>query len=267
MRKIGICLFICFVFWGQATTAFASIGDSVKSMAEQSEQFFKYVKAEDWIEAREALWQLTAAFSEHNWEDSDVSVEGIHALSGTLIQAKQALTSAQLDTNKIQQEAIRVRLGIDALQNREQPLWHHYFNVLKKDLSHLREVLSSGNKTDIEQGVERLRAHYMMIEPALYVTRSAEVVEQVRSLFDFMDRQIHDVSVNRRQLQEAVDQWDQLLIPLFYGSDEEVLAVSATPFTPIMYTTWLLAILIGAVLTYVVWRKAQAPQRIPFHRR
>ena len=264
MRKIGICIFICFVFLGCASS-FASIG--VESLVKQSELFYTLSKAEEWIEAREALWQLTAAFSEYNWEDEDVSVEGIHALSGTLIQAKRALTRTQLDRDEIQHVAIRVRLGIDALQNREQPLWHHYFNVLKKDLSHLREVVMSGNKADIEKAVHRLHSHYKMIEPALYVARSAEVVEQVRSLFDFMGQQIHDVSVNRRQLLEAVEQWEQLLIPLFYGSDEEVLAVAAAPFTPIMYATWLLAALIGGVLTYVTWRKAQARQYIPFNSR
>lgn len=259
MVRTGLVVFISFFFLVNAVSP-AMASDSVESMSQQAEKFYELTKEEQWLEAREALWQVTTTFSQFNWEDMDVSVEGIHALSESLIEARQSLTKIELDPHEVQMHAIRVRLGVDALHHREQPLWHHYYKVLKDDVDKLNSAVSSGDKKEVQQAVDRLYAHYQLIQPALYVDRTPEVVQQVNALFVYMDEQIHDVSVNRDQLQETVDRWGDMLVPLFYGSDEEVLAVAATPDVPIVYTTWFLAILIGAVLTYVAWRKAQAEQ-------
>lgn len=261
MFRMIVCWLSCFLL-SLSLVALASANDSVGSMMKLSEEFYTLTKEEKWLEARNTLWKLTSTFSQHNWEDMNVSVEGIHALSDALIQAKHALSKAELDPHEVRMHGIRVRLGVDALQNREQPLWHRYYNVLKQDIAQLKNSVPTGDKAEVQQAIDRLYAHYMLIQPALYVTRSPEVAEQVNALFVFMNKQIHDVTINRPQLQEAVRQWEQMLSPLFYGTDEEVLAVGHLPEYPIFLTTWLLAVLIGAVLTYVVWRKAQAEKII-----
>lgn len=268
MGKTGICLCLCVLFTLNAVpVSHAAASDSVESMAELSEEFYDLAKGEEWLEARNVLWKLTTAFSQHNWEDMNVSVEGIHALSEALIQAKQALAKVELDPHEVRMQTVKVRLGIDALQNRKQPLWHRYYSVLREDIAQLKEVVPTGEKADVQQAIDRLYAHYHLIQPALYVARSPEVVEQVNSLFGFMGNQLNDVTINREQLRKAVDQWERLLDPLFYGTDEEVLAVATVPEYPIVLTTWLLAILIGAVLTYVIWKKAQVEQMTHFKRR
>lgn len=261
MFRIGICVLISFLI-SVSVVPLASASDSVESMANLSEEFYTLTKEAKWLEARNTLWKLTSTFSQHNWEDMNISVEGIHALSDALIQAKQALSRAELDPHEVRMHGIRVRLGVDALQNREQLLWHRYYNVLKEDIAQLKRTVPTGAKADVQQATDRLYAHYMLIQPALYVARSPEVVEQVNALFTYMHNQIHDVTINRQQLQDAVGQWEQILNPLFYGTDNEVLAVAHLPEFPIFLATWLLAVLIGAVLTYVVWRKAQAEQII-----
>lgn len=260
MFKTGLRLCIGLVFFLSTMTFAVAMNDSTRSMSKQAEQFYKLVKDEKLVESREALWQLTTTFSAFNWEDTNVSVEGIHALSETLIQAKQALTRAELNVHEVHMHAIRVRLAIDALQNREQPLWHQYYKVLKHDLTDLKTVIPKGDKHQIKQAVDRLNAHYNLIKPSLYVARTPEVLEQVSALFAFMDDQTKGVSVNREQLQTAAERWENLLDPLFYGSDQEALAAAAVPDYPIIYTTWFLAILIGSVLTYVIWKKARAEQ-------
>lgn len=239
-----------------------SAQDSLESMVQLSEEFYTLTKTEDWTEARNTLWKLTNTFSRHNWKDADLSVEGLHALSDALIQAKRALTKANPDGHEILMHGIRVRLGFDALENREQPLWHRYYSTLKQDVAQLKDAVPTEEKTEIQQSLDRLYAHYHLIQPALYVSRTPEVIERVDALFTYMEEQIHGVTVNRQQLQQAVEQWEKLIPPLFYGTDAEVLAVGQLPEYPIHLTTWLLAVLIGGVLTYVVWRKAQGEQVI-----
>lgn len=257
MLRIGMGALVLMLIFGIVVPVVLA-NDAVASMATWAEEFHTLSKAEEWPEAREALWKLTTRFSQHNWADMDVSVEGIHALSEALIHAKDTLTRMQLDAHEVQMHAVRLRLGIDALQKREQPLWHRYYKVLKKDVSELQKSVATGDKVQVQQAIDRLHAHYQLIQPALYVSRAPQVVEEVNALFRFMNKQIHDVAINRQPLQEAAAQWERLLDPLFYGSDEEVLAASDVPEYPVVLVTWLLAIFIGTVLTYVVWKKFQA---------
>lgn len=257
MMRVGMVLLMLMLSLGSVAPV-TSADDGVDSMSAWAEEFHAKSLAEEWPEAREALWKLTAKFSQHNWADMDVSVEGIHALSEALVQAKDALTNTQLDAHVVQMHATRLRLGIDALQKRKQPLWHRYYDVLKKDVSELQKQVIAGDKTEVQQALDRLHAHYQLIQPTLYVSRAPQVVEELNALFHFMYKQIHDMAINRQPLQGAVTQWERLLDPLFYGSDEEVLAASDVPEYPVVLSTWLLAILVGTVLTYVIWKKSQA---------
>lgn len=263
MLRTGLYLIIVIsLVTGAFATGKAAGTTADASMPRLSEEFYSCVKEAEWLEARRKLEMLTAAFKEHNWNEADLSVEGIHALADVLIAAKHALTRARPDEHEVQMRALQVRLAVDALEERKQPLWHHYYNVLDDDVKHLREQISAGSKDDLESAVRRLYAHYELIQPALYISRTPEAVKQANALLAFMDKQIRGVAVNREPLREAAAQWDELVYPLFYGTDEEVLAVSTAHESPLVLTSWLLATVIGTVLLYVAWRKARAENTI-----
>ncbi|WP_054949639.1 sporulation protein YpjB [Numidum massiliense] len=222
-----------------------------------SRQVLTYAKKGDWLAARAELWNLSTAFSQYNWKDAAVSVEGIHALADTLVRARQALTKAAIEAEDVRLHAVRLRLAFDALERREQPLWHAYYDVLTRDAAHLRRVLPKGRKADIVAAVDRLHSHYTLIEPALYVARTPGVVQQVNALFAATETHIRDTGINREPLIQLADHWQKIWHPLFYGTDEEVMAVKVWSVSPLYPVAWLLAGLIGSVLAFVAWSKAQ----------
>lgn len=252
---IGVIMTVLFAFY-LVTVAHAI--DTVRSMSRMSNDYLTLIQKGEWLEAREKLWQLTALFQQQNWRDLDVSVEGIHAISDVLIHGKRSLTRTHPDAHEVEMYAVQIRLSFDALEKREQPLWHNYYRVLKDDVQLLKQAAERGNKEDAVQAVKRLHAHFALIRPALYVSRTPEVIERVQSLITFTEAQAQRVEINRKPLKKAVETWEKLLEPLFFGADEEVLAVGNIPSPPVFVFTWLLAIAIGSVLAYVAWRKARA---------
>jgi hypothetical protein len=91
----------------------------------------------------------------------------------------------------------------------------------------------------------------VILRPALVVTKSTTTVQKVDSLFLFLER-----DSNRDHQMIALNQLRRLWYPLFYGSEQDVLAVT-NPDGKVPISTFLsiISIIIIGILTFVSWRK------------
>ncbi|MXQ52576.1 sporulation protein YpjB [Shimazuella alba] len=209
----------------------------------------KEVDAGRYVEARQKLEELADLFSHSNFAGKQLSVQAIQALSTTIIDLEGRLNRITPNPVELNFYAKRLLLAFDAVGHSYQPMWKTYYPVLKRQVDKMLADLKKNR--DIREEINILHNHYVILRPALIVAKSPITVQKVDSLFLFLDRN----SDKNHQI-VALNQLKRLLYPLFYGSEQDVLAVT-NPYGKVPISTFLfiISVIIIGILTYVSWRK------------
>ncbi|SEN28514.1 sporulation protein YpjB [Lihuaxuella thermophila] len=214
------------------------------------------VEKEDLQEARTQLAQLAHLFSKSNLADKNLSVEGIHALSDVIMDTERNLNRISPDEIKLRVAVTRLQITFDAVSHPHQPLWKQYYNPMNNQLKLIREAIKQEDSASVQDAIDQFYDDYQMIRPALIVSKSPYIVEKVDSIITFIRKQR-----DPGQLQAGVSRLERMLQPLFFGSEQEVLAV----YSPLdglslyAFAGWVSALIV-MVLGYVSWRKYRATQ-------
>jgi sporulation protein YpjB len=207
------------------------------------------VDAGRYVEARQKLDDLAKRFSHSNFAEKELSVQAIQALSTTIIDLEGKLNRITPNPNELNFYAKRLLMTFDAVRHPYQPMWKSYYSVLKRQVDKM--ILEIKQKKDIRVELNILHNHYVILRPALVVAKSTTTVQKVDSLFLFLER-----DSNRDHQMIALNQLRRLWYPLFYGSEQDVLAVT-NPDGKVPISTFLsiISIIIIGILTFVSWRK------------
>ncbi len=224
------------------------ISDS-KQWTSSATRIVKEVDAGRYVEARQELDELAKQFSRSNFAEKELSVQAIQALSTCIIDLEGRLNRITPNPNELNFYAKRLLITFDATRHSNQPMWQSYYLVLKRQLDKM--LVDSTQNKDIREELNILHNHYVILRPALVVTKSPITVQKVDSLFLFLER-----DSNKDHQQVALGQLKKLLFPLFYGSEQDVLAVT-NPNGKVPISTFLsiISVIIIGILTFVSWRK------------
>ncbi len=252
MRWFIFLLIFSFVFLqagaGHADESFAQEKETWSGLANQVSE---YVNEQNYLAARDALAILSKRFANSNLVDQKLTVPAIHTLSAMIMDLERNLNQVRPSPSKIKQSALRMQIAFDAVSHSHQPLWLQYYSRLKQDADLLSEAARAKNKMDYEKRLVSFYDHYLLIRPALVVSKSQITVEKLDSLMTFI-RKTEDWSDRERGLK----QWKSLMYPLFYGSEKDVMAaVHKWNENVIKQMIFLMLGLIVSVLVYVSWRK------------
>jgi sporulation protein YpjB len=212
-------------------------------------RIMKEVDAGRYVEARQELEELARQFSRSNFAEKELSVQAIQALSTSIIDLEGRLNRITPNPNELNFYAKRLLLTFDATRNSHQPMWQSYYPVLKRQVDKM--IADSKQNKDIREELNILHNHYVILRPALIVAKSSITVQKVDSLFLFLEK-----DSNKDHQQIALGQLKKLLFPLFYGSEQDVLAVT-NPNGKVPVSTFLsiISVIIIGILTFVSWRK------------
>ncbi|MGQ4678232.1 sporulation protein YpjB [Paenibacillus polymyxa] len=158
-----------------------------------------------------------------------LSVEAIHALSGSILEVQQATQSVQASPDEWVKAAANLRLATDAIAHPRQPLWQQYYKILREDISGLNNQFAKGNMKGFKAGTEVLEDHYETIRTAALIHGRTTEVVRTDSWISYVkglgDQQNADASAIRG----ALDQGNPTLNALF-GREKDATALA--PFIP-----------------------------------
>ncbi|MFC7442106.1 sporulation protein YpjB [Laceyella putida] len=201
--------------------------------------------------AREDLAVLARQFSKADWLSKKLTLEAVHILAEVLMELEWSLNQVRPDPTKLAQATERMRLAFDALSHPNQPLWQRYYEPLKEGVAEVKQAVKRKQDQQTRQAIEELYAKVQLVRPALIVAKSPYAVHKMDSLITFIRKE-----KQFDRLASAVGQLEQLLYPLFYGSEQDVMAtVNSWNEAEVISLTYWLMLLIVAVLAYVAWRK------------
>lgn len=187
-----------------------------------------------------------------------LSVEAIHALSGSILEVQQATQSVQASPDEWVKAAANLRLATDALAHPRQPLWQQYYKILKEDVSGLNSQFAKGNMKGFKAGTVVLEDHYETIRTAALIHGRTSEVVRADSWISYVkglgDQQNADASAIRG----ALDQGNPTFNALF-GREKDATALA--PFIPReseRRAELAIGIIVLLALVYAGYRKYRA---------
>jgi sporulation protein YpjB len=270
---IGCCCFLFFLDQGRAERV------NAEAWTQDAERIHQLVKEKQWTEARETLAKLAAGYSRADFSGQDISLEAIHALSECLLDLEGKLNQVRPDPASILSSAVRLRLAFDALSHPNQPLWHGRYQDIIRKAEAVERAVKSGEGEEVRKAVAALDGEYRLIRPAVVVSKSPQTVEKVDSMMAYLRTQANLAEMDREALMDGVKRFKQMMDPLFYGSEKDVVSLGRSMEVPEVLPFLWVGGMIALVLAYVGWRmyraeqvavRAEGPVRsvgsTPFHR-
>lgn len=225
-----------------------------------SQKLVDQTKNNQIAEARNTLALLSETFTRVNF-DGIATVEGIEALSSTIIKTKHAFAPIKLQQEEALYFVTMLHLGIDALNHEQRPLWQRYDRVLIQDVEEIEKFMNNHQWTDVDNQLVLLQRHFELIRPAIFITYSAQVVQKMDSLVQFTQQQFNQSEVNHSQVTFALTQLKEALDALFRGEEKDVFSTGTFPESPILITFMVGSIVI-TVLSFVAWKRYRIEQQV-----
>ncbi|MEC0181842.1 sporulation protein YpjB [Paenibacillus peoriae] len=184
-----------------------------------------------------------------------LSVEAIHALSGSILEVQQATQSVQASPDEWVKAAANLRLATDALAHPRQPLWQQYYKILKEDVSGLNTQFAKGNMKGFAAGAAVLEDHYVTIRTAALIHGKTSEVVRTDSWISYVKGLGDQQNVNASAIRGALEQGNPTFNALF-GREKDATALA--PFIPReseRRAELAIGMMVLLVLTYVGYRK------------
>ncbi|MEC0373269.1 sporulation protein YpjB [Paenibacillus chibensis] len=218
------------------------------------EQLYQHVLAGDINRVQVDLQQVDMIFKNSQLQKL-TTVEGIHALSESIIEMKEAVARVQLDSDQWLTASAKLRMAADGLSNTKQPLWLQYYKLIREELSQMKTESEKGDPLAVKQAYERLQTHYEIIRPAVVIQRKPEDVTMADSWLSYAGGLVNAVSPQPGQIQKMIEQGEEMFNGLF-GKKKDYPALA--PLDQVNGTwPWLIwaGAFIIAALVYTAYRK------------
>ncbi|MFD1426098.1 sporulation protein YpjB [Kroppenstedtia sanguinis] len=248
------------IWLGGSGWAWASGKESVEGWSQQAERVDQLVREGKVGKAQEELSQLASRFSQGDFSEVHLSVEGIGALSDTLVDLDQELVRVMRRPQRLREASERLRLAFDALAHPDQPLWQGYVSKIGNDIGEIQRGIKKDHPETVLSGAEKLKVHFGQIEPALWVSRHPETAGRIQSYVYSLKSQAGKSPVTWVPLQSALEQWEPMIQPSMLREEEGVWAVSGESpdwRLPAFTVSGVLLLALG----YVGWRKYRSEQQ------
>jgi sporulation protein YpjB len=181
------------------------------------------------------------------------TVEGVQALTGSVIEAKRELNAAAYTKMEGQQAAARVRLATDALTHKNEPMWLQYYKGMKESVSSLQHAVQASKAEEAKKSLAGLSEQYKVIRPSVIINRTPSEVERLESLFSFMNTQLNAAKWDTKNIIGGIDHLNKELDKIFQRKDAEAFVPIVEPSSPTLGIAFLGSIIV-AVLAFAAWR-------------
>ncbi|WP_281886986.1 sporulation protein YpjB [Paenibacillus sp. YYML68] len=224
----------------------------IKLLNETADGMYQKVQKGDIAGGRELLLQLSDQVTNISF-DGIASVEGINALTETVVEGKRVLNAVKFDPAAGQIAAAKIRLATDALTHANQPLWLQFYKQLQDDVNAIEQAAKTSDKTALKNATVLLEQHYAIVHPSLIISRPEADVERMDSLITFIQTQADNQGMPYRNVLNAVPPLRQALDKLFMKRETTAFLPYPEPQNPLLWTA-IFGSVIMAALGFAGWR-------------
>jgi sporulation protein YpjB len=189
-------------------------------------------------------------------------VEGVQALAECIVEMKVATAQASIQPELWLNTAAKLRLAADSLSNREEPLWHQYYKVVREDLALMQNQLIENNKLGLKKNYDSLQSHYELIRPAIVIQKKPFEVNMIDTWISYIGGLISSNTSKPESIRSAIIQGEELVNTLFGKKRDEPAFLAYLDRHSYQNGIWIVAIFILSALIYVGYRKYKGEQRI-----
>ncbi|HZG85267.1 sporulation protein YpjB [Paenibacillus sp.] len=234
---------------------------TMRQMDEAAESAFQSAQRGDLSETKTRVAQLSVLSTKLSY-DGLTTVEGVEAVTGSITGAMQALNSVSPDKGAVVTKVASVRLAVDALAHRQQPMWLEYRAPLEETLDRMASAVEAKDDPQASEALAAWRVRIAVVRPAIVVSRDAAEAVKLDSITAFLTNGLR--SADWDGLAQAMPSLKSALVEVFAGEDRETvspLLPTAEPPHPILWSFGLGSFIV-AVLGYVAWRKYTGEQGV-----
>lgn len=256
-----LCAALLFALLPQAVSgayeaAPAQTADQKQQLAldQAAAALYKHAKEGNIIEVRRRLAEVVQLFGSGSIQKA-MSVEGIHAFSGAILDVQEAVNAAGMSPEGVIEAAAGLRLAADVLAHPKEPLWQQYYKILYEDLKEAENQFAKGSVSGFTAAVEKLESHYDTIRPAAIISMPSSSVNRTDSWLSFVKGAGGNPNTDPAAVKSALIAGRETLNVLF-GRERD-----AAAFGPFMLAAddealeWLIGCVILAALVYAGIRK------------
>ncbi|SDC42015.1 sporulation protein YpjB [Paenibacillus sp. CF095] len=245
-----------------------STSNSIAQLNEEAAILYRQALENNIEEVRGSILRISKSL-EHISFEGQTTVEGIHALSETIVEVKQAVVKVKNDDASLQQSSAKLRLAADSLANPTKPLWLQYYKIVKNDLDALSAATNQGQTAAVlANRYTVLEEHYETIRPAALIRREPYEIAQMDAWLSHTKGLTAAKQPDLAQLKNMVGHGEELVNQLFGREKDESAFVPFVQGPDRRAAGLLISSVIVATLSYAGYRKYRAQQQgiFPFRR-
>ncbi|MEK4367839.1 MULTISPECIES: sporulation protein YpjB [unclassified Paenibacillus] len=245
-----------------------STSNSIAKLNEEAAILYRQALENNIEEVRGSILRISKSL-EHISFEGQTTVEGIHALSETIVEVKQAVVKVKNDDASLQQSSAKLRLAADSLANPTKPLWLQYYKIVKNDLDALSAATNQGQTAAVlANRYTVLEEHYETIRPAALIRREPYEIAQIDAWLSHTKGLTAAKQPDLAQLKSMVGHGEELVNKLFGREKDESAFVPFVQGPDRRAAGLLISSVIVATLSYAGYRKYRAQQQgiFPFRR-
>jgi sporulation protein YpjB len=218
-----------------------------------ADSFYKKVNAGSMEEARNELNEIGVIVTQIEF-DGIASVEGVEALTETIVSGKGVFNAVRLKEDEALIVAAKIRLLSDALTHPHHPMWLQYHKVLSEDIRSLEQSVKQEKVDDAKHAVRSLEHHYSIVRPSLMISRDAVGVKKMDSMLAFIQKEMAQGSIEYARIESVFNPLLLVLDELFMKKHQQAYAPFTDGNRPMIWSMGI-GTAIVVVLAYVAWRK------------
>lgn len=225
----------------------------IEELNRKAEIVFQYVREDNPEQARVELHELGQLVSQMSFHGI-TNVEGIEALTHSIVEGKESLNAVQYEPQKSMYAAIQIRLAVDALKKSRNAMWLQYEKVFSEDVKRMRAAIDGNEREAMVSSFEQTKLHLSLIRPSLFIRREPAQVEAIDSLMQAMEQRIQQEQ-NLESIRPLIEHYATLMHEIFHEeSDETFVTIEDVKARPLLWST-IIGSLIISVLSYVAYRR------------
>ncbi|MCU6708331.1 sporulation protein YpjB [Paenibacillus sp. J5C_2022] len=192
--------------------------------------------------------------------------EGWILLNEDADNVERALTEGQADMSWLDNVA-RIRLAVDAMARPDRALWRPYEQLLRDDVSSIRQAWHRGDGAEGAAAaamLQRMHGHAIRIETAANMAGQQLRMRELMERIQYGNRVLSTMNahgagmwtISNREVERTLQTMENVISAIYSGDDGTSYPAIASPAegTPIRWI-FMIGTLISAVLTYAGWRK------------
>lgn len=248
MLKRIVILFISLIMFFSVAVLVRALEENTYKLENATKSLYQSVKIKDYENSKQLIEDISELITTIDYKNL-TTVEGMEAITSTVVRTKQSLAALEPNYDSILHYTTQLYLAVDALGHKEQPIWLRYYPLLQQDLESITTTIDNNNQNEMRVAIQNFQLHYSLLKPAIYVSKSPYLLEQIDSLIKAL--------VNQKEGQDnelIIDNLNESIHQLFFGADHET-------FSKILSESiiWKASIVMGLIiifsLSYVIWRK------------